>query len=430
MFDDTGWKLTVHGSLQNLPNPVDLPHKQSVIWGETVDGRRVSLFDGYCVFRNRFLMTGNRPKEEWLGLHYSVGRTHVTLDTLVKRLNIKFDALGEWGCWSSSSLYNDAESTITIPDHTTYSVQCEGAKVSLVCSWMVTDSLDSATVTREAFLTVEDDIQIRDLQAKWISPLQGLLSFLILDYATVTETTVRLSDPDQSLTLHLRTPKPLTQDTSPEERVHMLLTHRQLVASGMNLNTILDNWFQLTGPHRTALNLIQLIYTNPTLHPPAALLIVFMAIEAYHQAEFDASASPQAEYTDKIRCVLETVPEEYQQWVKERLRSGNRKGQTRKYREVSKIAESTRRSIECSWPKFQTTVIKQRQKAAHPAETDLNDAISCQAARVGLLWILRHVYLVKIGLSPDAAERIVSQNQMFRQELDLLFEWYKHLHAS
>ncbi len=430
MFDDTGWKLTVHGSLEKLPGPYDLPPKQSAIWGETVDGRRVSLFDGYCVSRNRFSMTDNRPKEEWIGLHYSVGRTHVTLDTFVKRLEIRFDALGEWGCWSSSRLYNYAEGTITIPDHTAYTVQHKGARVSLVCSWMVTDSIDSATVTRETFLTVEDDIQIRDLQAKWVSPLQGFLSFLILDYATITETTVRLSDPDQSLTLHLHTPKPITQDTGPQERVHMLLTHGQLVASGMNLDTILDNWFQLTGPHRTALNLIQLLYTNPTLHPPAALLIAFMAIEAYHQAEFDASASPQAEYADKICRVLETIPEEYQQWVKERLLSGNRKGQKRKYREVSEIAVSTRGSIESSWPTFETTVIKQRQKAAHPAETDLNDAISCQAARVGLLWILRHVYLVRMGLSSDAAERLIIQNQIFQQDLEQLAEWYKHLDTS
>ena len=432
VFDESGgWTLTVHGSLQRLPHPDSLPHKQPVIWGETVDNQRVSLFDGFCVARRRFMLTDNKPTEEWLGLHYSVGRSHVTLDTLVRSLNIKFDRLDTWGCWDASSLhYNFASGTITIPDSTSYPVLYTGANMSLVCGWIVTDSVDSASVAREAFFTVEDIVSIRDLQAKWITPLQGLLSFLILNYAAVTETTARLSDPDESISLHFSAPRPGTRDTSTQQPIYMLLTHGQLADYDLSLDTIVQNWFQLNASHRIALDFIQFLYTNPTLYPPAAFLIAFMAIEAYHQAEFDDMASPPDEYKNKVQSVLETVPKEDKQWVKDRLLSGNRKGQLRKYGEVSCIAEPTRALIESVWPNFGKAVIKQRQKAAHPAETDPKDAISCQAARIGLLWILRHVYLVKVGLSSDGAARVIGRNQVFLRELELLQDSYEQVTAG
>ncbi len=424
-FDDkTGWKLRIHGNLEHSPHLLDSPNGQPVIWGETLDGKKVSLFDGLRTRHTQFLPPDRKAAEEWIGLNHAIGGTHVNIDTAIKQTDIKLEALEEWAFWATSLDYDYNTRTIEVPENTGHSATVCGAEVNLTCSWSITSSLSSARTARTAAISVIDEVKICDVQAKWVFPLQSLLSFLVLEYTEVMELTVHLLDVEDTITLHYSSPKD-TRSNGNWHPVFMLLAYDQLVGFDLDLNTLLNSWFSLTTSYRTAANLIQFLNTDPNMEPSVSLLIAFMAIEAVHRAEFDDVLVPPDRHKERVESIVGIVPDDDRQWVKERLLSSNRKGLRRKLGEVLSLAESTRSVILRIWPDFEKTALKLRNKAVHPAQPGPNDHIKALAIRTGLLWILRHVFLVRLGLSPEQAGGLVGQSQGFLRDCQVLERWYE-----
>ena len=94
--------------------------------------------------------------------------------------------------------------------------------------------------------------------------------------------------------------------------------------------------------------------------------------------------------------------------------------------EVTDRATTTGKAVTEAWPRFCKEATRLRVQAAHGTpETRVRIGLRQHAGAVSIRWVLRHVYLLKLGLSEASAEQLVQNNPLFQQDMELVEEWHR-----
>ncbi|MYJ75740.1 MAG: hypothetical protein F4089_11840 [Gammaproteobacteria bacterium] len=438
--------LTVAGSLLNDDDSSleEVHYSHPAIHGKTVDAKAISLLNvrrvqSRTTFSRSDDLTG--PAEErWLCNLHSEGILHIEPTSILQKVALDFDVTTAWAnafrdnAHGDFSVVDSESQTFRAPEPWQRSTSIDGVTVSLMRGW--TWSYDFSTsfqASQAASFELEGSISVNELRRRWIAPLQGLMSFISVRPARLGSITGYVQvdgEPDGvGVDIHLSEPKFITEYDEAPGPLDLLATRQQLEKAGLSVDELIKAWFDLYFSAR--LPLVYLLSADlPHIYSETRAHFACMALEAFHNQFMDTKRWPpdfHAALVDKILNGLDGVDlaAEEIEWVKQRLRDGNNKGQIRKIREVFEYAASTSNAIQYVWPGFDQLVRSQRNKSAHPQESSGNDgSVSAWATKTGLQWILRHAYLRQLGIESESISTLMDKCYVYQRDLRHLQDVY------
>ena len=151
------------------------------------------------------------------------------------------------------------------------------------------------------------------------------------------------------------------------------------------------------------------------------LLSTCQAIEQYHKVVIGGSHIPRSEYSDLVNAAVQAVPAQRQDWFRGRVSNCNFKSFSKRIEEVVHRAGDTGGSIARAWPDFRKKVVDSRNRVAHGTSSrDGERVFLYHSADVGLRWLLRHVYLLELGVANSCTDQIIQEDKQFKQDILLL----------
>ena len=435
---DRSWSLELLGTVlqagdPSLSDPNMAVPNFDVIYGASSDQTCLSLFD---TWRSAFTLFGAiQDKETWHVGWYAEGNAWLEPDDEVELIKIEYDLLSDWG-WPHDTTggYDHTDRAFHVPQAHHFTADTRGARLTLHLGWSQTLASHRYSAQAQSLIEIKDTIPLHDVSDKWVFPLQNLLSLLTLQYVDVEKVTAGPANLDAQVGVHYNMYKPSDLDERSGQDLHpikMLATRRYLAECGIDLESLLNNYFCLidNADHGQALWFMKesdLCLIDKTAD--ASLLNAFRALERYHCAAIDGTAISETEHAARVATIVKGTPPEHQQWVRNQISGANKKGLRRQLHEVLENASSTEAKIVDAWPGFFDSIVELRSKVAHGIPATGGDAgLRYLAVATGLRWILRHVYLKELGLSDHHATETISNCLRFEQEVRLLRDWYQQL---
>ena len=437
---ETGaWVLTTVGSLlagdQQLEDGLYYSHP--AIYGKTLDAKAVSLLrvgrvHSSTALRRTELLSGP-AQERWSCELYAKGDIHIDPSATLQKVILSFDVTAGWAnafrddAHGEHRVMNPETRTFTVPQVWKNSTNIEGVAVSLVRMWTWSyESSRSFRALQTAYFELEGSIPIGELRRRWVDPLQHLMSFLALNPARIDSITGYVQvdgEPDGvCVEIHMSEPKFMHEYDEVTGPLDLLATRERLEAGGMSVHELLQAWFELYDYAR--LSLVYLLSADlPHIYLETQSHFACLALEAFHNQFMDRKRwSPEYHdaLVDKILKELDEIGllEEEDEWLRQRLRDGNNKGQRKKILEVFEFADSTSNGVQDVWPGFDRLVKSQRNRTAHPQSSSGNDGgVSPMAAKTGLRWILRHAYLRRLGMTSENITNLMEGCYLYQRDL-------------
>ena len=449
---DGPWDLTTIGSLlSEEPIPFfgsrattdmsrlrDMSNTPDAIWGTNAEGECLSLFDLLWLGQSR---QSNNPlggTEKWHVGWYTSGNAWVEPGEVGDHVVVRFDVLDDWaGNHIPADHFVSEDGSFQMPEATLYKGTVGDASItlSLDSRWWPTSG--GFLGSRFSSFTIKDEtVRLDEIAQKWARPLMILLELLTASPVRMTGTAVRLnSTPPLNRPLlvdlypNLRQPK--EESHIPRKHWEMLATRVDLEERGLAFPDLIRRFFALyrDQKHKTALGL--LCYSQSRILDKSAdseLLTAFKAMELYHSAEVGGTDIPPPEHRKRIDAVVEGAPEEWQAWARRNLEDRNGKSLTTQLQEIMDLSSATGIRLDEAWPNFCREMADNRNKAAHGRSTTIPSlGLRCHAGAVGLRWLLRHLYLLKLGISETNADDLIQNASVFQQEMSHLAKWYRSI---
>ena len=438
--NDVGpWSLSIIGSLlaasevelfKSLGNIVK---KQDAIWGTNTDGECCSLFD---TWRSSVSWQSSNPVggvEDWHIGWYTSGQVWVTKDEEVDLVSVRFDLLDDWASahLMAGHEFKFEDNSLKFPKPQSHSASTDGITITLTLDGELQPDSGGYRVSRYSSFDIQDSVRLEEVVDKWVLPLKTLLELLSGSPARVTHITVQVKElretPQRFLQLHPSILQSTEERDSSRGQLDMFATRSALAEHGLGFSSLMQNYgdLQLSERHRTALNYLG--HSQSRLLDQSAdseLLSTVKAVELFHSEAIDGTVIPAGEHEQRISDIVQGAPKKWRSWVRERLAGSNHKGLKRQIAEVQARADDTGVKIEQVWPKFARHMAKCRSKAAHGGPTGSgNLGLRYHAGAMALRWLLRHVYLLELGMSAHNVNLIVQNSDSFNHEMQLLLQW-------
>ncbi|NEP90716.1 MAG: hypothetical protein F6K18_30055 [Okeania sp. SIO2C2] len=90
-----------------------------------------------------------------------------------------------------------------------------------------------------------------------------------------------------------------------------------------DFSLIMQRWFNFVEKLDSVLNLFFSIKYKPDIYLESKFINLVQAIESYHRRQIKNYVLPENEHKERIKRVLDSVPDEYQEWLKEKLNYSN-----------------------------------------------------------------------------------------------------------
>lgn len=437
--DDNEWLLMPEGCLLASANSDgdDWPSTREVptLHGLEDDDRAVSLLDAQVVSFSVGSSTDNcsasRRSETWQSYWYASGDTHVEPDTIASLVEIEFDVLPVWAHHAQAepggigAPIRRFEEPSSLPPRESIAALVSGVQVSLVTRWKVTSDGPPVVAEADACFQLRGEVPLRDIRHKWLLPLQRLCQFLALYEASLTRLTAFVVDPDRpdgSKVEIIYTDPPTTTDEHSFAASFfgscMLATRESLHEAGLSVGDLIERWFRFDDTYRSVVcNL--LTSTSPPLNPDVRVYFAHRCAESFHEQRVNGTARDPAEHDLIVQQVEEAISGSHlanghKEWVLQRLRDGNRKSQTRKLRDLVELAGSTGELVLSEQPRFVRQAIETRNRSVHADHSDGSSSSShLDGSSHALWWILRHLFLLELGVNEDRIGDLLSKSQEF-----------------
>ena len=244
--------------------------------------------------------------------------------------------------------------------------------------------------------------------------------------------TAFFSDSRRSVILHPNILQSTEELDTSRGQLDMLATLATLQNAGLEFSALINNYFSLESTPKGRKHLLamhQLGHSQSRVldkSTDAELLATFKAIELYHSSAIGGTDIPKPEHRERIKAIVDGAPDEWKVWTKKHLRDKNDKPLIQKLEEVIERGDETGATVVDSWPGFCKVAVQSRNEIAHgKVSEDLDAGLRYHAMSMGLRWVLRHVYLRRLGVTKRKTSQIVAASNGFRQEMRTLKSWYQ-----
>ena len=415
--------LDIEASL-NAVLRVEQP-KRHVIWGVDINKQKWSLFgaqqtSGYPSSDPAERIV--RTRVDW----YATGNAWVTPEYEVETVSIEFEGLDEWAAppIDDDSYAPDRDTNVfTPPDTAIESVEIDGVTVSLISQPNVAFSSHGYHAGRKTSIEMVGTLQLGRVFDEWVDPLRLLLEFLTGTQARVTVVKAKFSGLDEPLSLDFNLAENHNDANTTSRRDDFVAPLAALADVGVGFSMLIKNYWSLLGEPRHQAVLGYLRASQKTDRPSlVSLLDAFKAVECYHN--FETKSLPRGEHRKRVREIVESAPDEHKEWLKEQLQDRNRKSLREQLREVVETAKATSQEIKEAWPEIFELACDCRNAVAHgQASTSRDFPRDCHASAVALHWVLRHVYLMELGVDSAGTNQMLQQHGGFTRCIAMLESW-------
>ena len=407
--ENVAWRLELQGSLfpptDSITPTSALEVVEPCIRGLNEEGKSVTLFEAMHPVGQLGILAPSPDitirGQEWYFKNYVVGSSHLTQDTTIERLVLHFDSLMEWcgdaQVHSPRLMLRPGDGyhghDIEGIDGTTDEVRVEGSLVRLCVSGQTNWAPWSANYKSIAHFEIEDTCSIVDVWEKWVWPLRDMLISLTLGFVRVSHVMAILPDGDSPVELFANIKQPLDDVDTPRHGFKMLATIPKLRSAGVEFEQLFPKWFKL---HQSeyfghCLRVLADLHWDRNLLTDMQILQAFRAAEAYYRSKNEGKKPKKSSHA--VRTLVED--------------SG-----------------STGRSIESTQEDFVGFAARQRGAVGHVVDMHAGSrGEKFLVTSFGMRWMLRHIYLVQLGVSEDDASQLITRCDQFRQEIETMKRW-------
>jgi len=369
--------------------------------------------------------TNGEPSESWTFSEVLRGHEQVDHEASVVAIRVRLANLLEWSGRDRPSLDRSADGVTARVDSLDLGTgQVAGAAIALTLGHSASLSGYEVTLRSEAMFEVTPDspVSLRAAMSDFALPLRSLLSFLTLGHVDIRSLGVKLEShqangPGTWFDYATRLHRPLEEPDLPLPH-EMLATWPQL--EEMTVHDLVGNWYALHGKLEKTIHYLLIPHHATYLYSDDHLMTAFIAAEAYHRARFDGSVLDPHEYQARVDAIVAAAPEELRVWAHDQLKNRNQKGQKKRLEDLAERAGQTGSSVRDACPGFIVLAVKSRNKVAHPSSSRRDRGEIYLGVSYGLRWILRHCLLVDLGLSEDRVGELISRNERFHVECELI----------
>jgi len=432
-------RLTTIGSL-SAPGDTDIfislidNKRHGAIWGIDAAGDHISLFNAWRVGVAYQSANPGGGTEAWQIGWYTSGSVWITPDEPVDRVRIQFDVLDDWTSKSIMAGHDFAmeSGAISLPSSESYKATVDGIEVTLTFGGYVEPSASGYHALRCSAFDIADPTPLDQITKKWIYPLKTLLEVLTSKPVRVTTVTAFFIASRRSVTMHPNILQSTEELDTSRGQLDLLATLATLQNAGLQYSKLISNYFTMESTPKGRKHLLamhQLGHSQSRVldkSTDAELLAAFKGVELYHSSAIGGSDIPREAHRERVNTIVDGTPDEWKAWATKHLRDRNEKPLLQKLEEVINRADKTGDSVLAAWPGFCKEAVKSRNEIAHGKASDDPDAgLRYHAMAMGLRWVLRHVYLRRLGVTKSKANQIVAASNRFRQEIRTLKSWYE-----
>lgn len=408
------WRLNAMGAMRaGYPlGPTGEPPDSGIdtIYGKCVDGSLRSLF-GAIPRKWPLMQDESSANVTWGGQWWGGSDTHLVAPAdRTDRVELRFECLADWAgdgqayAGNHSRVGYDHESrTSTVPDEMRYEASGPGYEIVLWRGTKASYGVGRMSAESVANITISAETSLDRVHGDWVRPIRNLLAFLTLETVEAPEGRCRLideewTDPLREPLVELHYPthhreRENRSDNTVANRAGMLATLGQLQSKGLDFGSLLRNFLKVhSGDHATAISYINEVESGRLDRSiDSKLLHTIRALEIYCKEKgIKKNLAKQIDF-----CIELSGP------------TGA---------EISGLWEARQ-----DHRPLRSTANSARKKVAHgePAGSDeVYSDLHCHY--LALKWIVRHLYLLEMGLPETGVADIMGQCQPFQDDKDIL----------
>lgn len=396
------WKLQLHDTLfkagQLASAEAGSNFEVPVIEGRSADNQKVSLLKAWYPVSVWDSMSSLEDvtvvNEDWFFHSYTVGNSHATLDTPIRALAVRLEALMEWAgdpSISAQQLGSHPSTifdtyTVVVPQGVTHTSTVDGHAITLDLLTERRHEVFSIKNEPIARFNVDDNCSIDEVWNKWVLPLQDMLVCLTMGYSRLSRVTAGLPEEGDFVELHANLQRPRTGEDAPQARHRMLVTLPKLNQVGVDFDSLIHRWFTIRhDPYfGLCLRLLAGLHRHSNLLSDVRLLQAFRAAEAY--SRYRTSKKPRTS-----KAALQTPIDD----------SG-----------------AIGQEVTAACTNFVNFAARQRGAVGHTDDAFLPDlGRRFIAVSGGICWMLRRIYLVELGVPPDEADKLIKACERYKVDL-------------
>ena len=396
-----------------------------VIWGicRAKDAHEFGQSSNLVSLFNAQLRYDMPENQTWLFRGLAEGSAHVTEETIVDSIEIRFDVLSDWYNIQNpivSSSQSERGIRIQIPDDRISRISLDQATVEFHKTTLFDPH--QACYSHNAKVQITDSLKIRDVLNQWVLPLYSLVGFLTLASVGITSIRARLLDSDKVIRLDYHG---LGYGQRQDSPIHHSDFPVEIDTLDGSLDCLVSSWLESYDDHASFVTLLLRSFDQSLTVANFRLLLAALALEQLHARHFDQYMEDRQDFRCKREAAVEACSassEELANWVRDKL-NHNHKSLRSKIEDILDKSGGTGRRLLEVWPNFVRDAAKARNDIAHARLDVSGDVWPIVTAAFGMRWIAYHSYLVLLGLPESTVTSCVTQCQQFEKDIQLIEEY-------
>lgn len=184
----------------------------------------------------------------------------------------------------------------------------------------------------------------------------------------------------------------------------------------MDFSSLLVKWLEVSSVLYTVCNLYFSTRYNPGAYIEPRFLSVVQAVELYHRVRIGSTVFSEEEFQQRKKKILDSIPEEYRDWVRDQLAVSNEARLSQRVTELYELTKDVTGQLYGNKEAFVKLVRDTRNYYTH-----YGSQLSSKAAHgVSLYWLtealsymLIRCFLHEMGFSSKRCVELLSRNQRF-----------------
>lgn len=279
---------------------------------------------------------------------------------------------------------------------------------------------------RSLEVEIDEGINFQEWYSQFVVPLQDFLTLAMRRHNAVTSlalfSNVDGGEPREGVSKNFSTKVYYRQlSAKGTSRYPKALYNHDMLFSFLDIRAefaqVLGDWLVKRSEFRSVMDLFFAVENSNGTYLENDFLNFTQALEVYHRKRFCAPVNPKIirEHEAKKRAVVNSAPEEYREWLNNRLKIDNQVRLNQRLLELFKHTEAVVSKLIKNGDEFSKRVTKTRNFLTHYSGKlkDVMDGEELFRAAQCLSYMIQACLMLELGLSEERTVKLFERNQKF-----------------